>query len=643
MIHKDTNLPQADGMEDETNIEKTTKSENGDNETKEEENADKPHDYEEEIPTKNYATLSPESLISEVEYLVSHFSVNKISRNINNIRNAFEDKIKEDQKQKKEKFIEDGGQEEHFSYENPLVYKFRQNYSEYKKQLKVFYQNVEDQQKQNLEKRQQLIEDLKSLYQDPQESTSELFKEFRRIKKEWHDAGRVPNMQSADVFRNYYHHLDNFYEYLNLNKELQDLDYAHNLETRQSILSRTEKLLVEPNIQKAVNELQYLHKLWKEEAVPVAEEHREPTWNRFKELTQKIHDRKQELYADRKKVEEENANRKQSIIDEIHKINERVEDNHKFYQTELKSVEALRKEFMEIGRAPKALNNKLWNDFKNETKNFNKSKNNFYKKLKSEQSTNLDEKQALVQLAKDNHLREDWDEAVKLFKKIQSDWKNVGVVPRKFSQPLWKEFNQYCNIFFDNFKNRNKISDEVLNTNLEKKEEILNSLKKENWKDLSQDEVTDKSLKINSEWQNTGPISKENEGINKDFMSALQGKIKESGNDISVSNLQSKMKANRIKQSGDSNKQNEELRKIKSQIQELKVEMTHLENNLSFFSNADENNPLLKNVHNELDQKRSKIEKLQQEYDNIRRIKFEDNAPENPGDEDIPNNDSSEE
>src|SRR5690606_11974861 len=142
-------------------------------------------------------------------------------------------------------------------------------------------------QKQNLTERLQIIDELKALYQEQHDNSSNIFNQFRKLKTRWHNAGPVPKAQAGNVFKTYFHHLDNFYEYLNLNKELRELDFVHNLEVRHSIIKRAEELIQEENVQKALNELQYLHRLWKEEAVPVAEELREPTWQKFKEFTNK--------------------------------------------------------------------------------------------------------------------------------------------------------------------------------------------------------------------------------------------------------------------------------------------------------------------------------------------------------------------
>src|SRR5690606_18351412 len=338
----------------------------------------------------------------------------------------------------------------------------------------------------------------------------------RQLKTRWHNAGPIPKAQAGNVFRTYFHHLDNFYEYLNLNKELREMDYAHNLQVRESIIKRAEELVEEENVQKALNELQYLHRLWKEEAVPVAEELREPTWQRFKELTHKIHDRKSELSEKIKAEQEENLKKKREILDNIKALTENADKkSHGEWQSGIKRLNALRENFLAVGRVPKEVNQKMWDEFKAATRDFNHAKNEFYKSLKTEQQTNLEKKQELLRIAKEHADSTDWNASVQVIKRIQADWKKIGHVPRKYSDSIWKEFKDACNKFFDNYKERGTQVNQQFEDNLIKKEELLNEVKAFNPKENIQENL-DAINDFNVRWNSIGKVPVQRMGINND-------------------------------------------------------------------------------------------------------------------------------
>src|SRR5690606_312805 len=392
----------------------------------------------------------------EAKNLLKDHPARKLREHFSQIRDAVKKLLEDDEAAKKEAFVEEGGEVLDFHYDNPARREFNAVYNDYRKQLDAFYKEQERSQQPNRSERLQIIDELKSLYLEPNEDSSNIFTKFRNIKTRWHNAGPIPKAQAGNVFRTYFHHLDNFYEYLDLNKELREMDYAHNLQVRESIIKRAEELVQEENVQKALNELQYLHRLWKEEAVPVAEDLREPTWQKFKELTHKIHDRKSELGEKIKAEQEENLRKKEQILADIEKLTENAEKkSHGEWQSGIRKLNQLREQFLAVGRVPREQNQKMWDAFKSATRNFNHHKNDFYKSLKPDQQTNLEKKQELLNIAKEHAKSTDWNNSVQVIKKIQADWKKIGHVPRKYSDSIWKEFKQACNTFFDRYKERN--------------------------------------------------------------------------------------------------------------------------------------------------------------------------------------------
>lgn len=568
------------------------------------------------IPEKDYESFSLEKLIDELKYLHNHYPVQLIGENINSIRDIFLKKFDEHETERKQKFLDEGGDELSYQPDQFLKNKFNSAYHDYKTKLNSYYKEQEQNEQNNLNKRLQIIEELKELYTTPMESISSFFKKFRDIKERWHNAGKIPKSRAGDVFRTYFHHLDNTHEFIKLNKELEELDYAHNLEQRRAIISRAEELTTEPSVQKALNELQYLHKLWKEQAEPVAEEFRESTWQEFKAITQKIHERKSELFEKIKEEQQANLEKKQAIISQLETIASAENPDHSFWQNNVKKIENLREAFFTTGRIPKETSSDTWSKFKSLLHEINNKKNTFYKDLKKIQQENLKKKNDLLEIAKANKDSEDWEVALNLYKKIQNEWKNIGHVPRKYSDKLWDEFRENCNYFFNRYKLRNNKVNEEWIENLKRKQSLLEEISS-----ISATDKEDALAKINDysiQWNSIGKVPRENMNINKEFNSAIKNLIKKFDIDKNtIDEIQLNIKVENYKQSKDDKKLDEDLRKMRKQIQDLGHEIVQLENNLSFFSNANQDNPLLQNTLNNIESKKTKLEELKQTYSKL--------------------------
>lgn len=604
MITEMDNLHNADG-ENNSNNSSTNDSSTESYKTDESNNS---QEKKNEISLKDYDTFSFDVLIDEAKNLLSKHDVQDIKEHFNLIRDAFKSKLEKEEAAKKKAFLEDGGNEIDFRYETSYREKFNIVYNDYKNQLSIHHKQNEKKEDENLTERLGIIDELKSLYQEQSDSSSGMFKKFRELKTRWHNAGRIPAKNAENIFKNYFFHLDNFYTYLDMNKELQTLDYAHNLEVRYSIIKRAEELINEPNVQKALNELQYLHRLWKEEAVPVQEDLREPTWLHFKELTNKIHDRKGELNEKIKIEQKENLENKIEIIAKIKAINEGVaEKSHGEWQKAITEINSLREKFIGLGRVPKENNADTWDAFKIATREFNHIKNDFYKSLKSDQQVNLEKKTALLEIAKKHAESTDWNNSVTVIKKIQNDWKNIGHVPRKNSDKIWKEFKDTCNKFFDRYKKRHEQDNEKLEQNFEQKTSLLENFKSS---EISQDkeQALQELQKFKNEWTSLGKVPSDKLAINQEFNSLYNSKIAELNlSKAELNDFELQTFVNKIKANGNGGQLDDEIRKTRKTIEELERDINQLDNNVNFFSNANKDSPLLKDVFKQIDEKRKKL------------------------------------
>jgi len=586
-------------------------------------NENKDHKSENIVETKDYESFNYDVLIDEAKNLINKYPVYQIKSNIEQIKEVFRAKLAQEEADKKETFITDGGDPLNFKYENSYRAKFNDVYNDYKHQLTIYLKENEKQEKDNLAERLAIIDELKALYTEQNESNAQMFKTFRELKTRWHNAGRITPTKAENVFKNYFFHLDNFYKYLDLNKELQALDYQHNLEVRYSIIKRAEELVVEKNVQKALNELQYLHRLWKEEAVPVVEEKREETWQLFKDLTNKIHNRKNLLNEKIKQEQLVNLQKKQEIIKAISEVVEQANNlSHNDWQKAIKKVDKLRNDFLAIGRVPKDRNGKIWDAFKNVTRDFNHIKNDFYKSLKNVQQDNLNKKLALLEIAKEHKESKDWNNSVRIIKKIQNDWRNIGHVPRKHSDKIWKEFKDTCNYFFDQYKNRDSEHNEKLEHSLLLKTEFIRQFREL----VFPTDKNDALLALNqlhNQWNTLGKVPADKTEINQEFTRLYNEKLKDL--DLSVNEIQDfKLNAliEQITTKKDRRALDEEIRKTKKTIEDLEKEINQLDNNVSFFGNAGSDNPLLKDVYKQIEEKRNKLTEAEIKLRSLFNVEF---------------------
>jgi len=545
------------------------------------------HHDETELDTVAHLTL-PE-VLKEMEAIINKEDAGANFRKFSQLKEQANHFIHDETEDQKNEFVAAGNAEENFSFHHPAQAKLSGLIAVFREKNEEYSKKQEENHSKNLEERQNIIEKLKNLYTNTEAGTN-LFKAIREIKEHWKNAGQVAKSEFKLLNNNYFHHLNQFYQMLDMNKEYMEQEYAHNLEKRLHIIERAKQLETESAVQKALNELQYLHKLWKEEAEPVAEEFREKTWEEFKEISNKIHERKSELSAQIDEEQNANLEKKNKIIEEIKKISTpEKEPNHNYWQSSIKRIEDLRSEFLKLGSVPRKVSNQNWNEFKQHLRNFNTKKNEFYKGLKNSQQTNLDEKLKLIQTAKDNSLSEDWEITVPLFKKLQEDWKKIGHVPRSMTNKVWDDFREACNAFFNNYREKNNAVSDNWKENYKNKKQLLDELK-----EISDEEGSvEKIENIKTSWNSIGKVPREKISINTEFNKTLREKLK-----------LNKIHEYDLKEEGLSENQ-------------LTDKARKMENNLSFFSNSTRENPLLKETFEKIDEKKSQLEIMKQSLHKI--------------------------
>jgi hypothetical protein len=548
------------------------------------------------IPILDYHSMSMENLVGELQRLVRNEKVQAIKKHVEGIKEEFNLKFQDFIEQKKEDFIANGGNEIDFRYNSVTKRQFNEVYNDYREKRNQYYKNLEKSHKENLAHRLELIEQLKGLV-SMEEDMSTTYNNFKQIQEDWKNAGPVPRGDYNNVWRTYHHHVEIFYDFLHLNRELRDLDFKHNLEEKEKIVLQAEALVDEPDLNKAFRQLQLLHKVWKEDIGPVGKEHREEIWERFSKATKAIHERRQEYFKHLEQIYADNLVKKKEIISMIQELSKTASNNHKDIQKQIKLLDQLRDAFFKAGKVPQNENDKTWKAFKEAVRMFNRHKNAFYKNLKKEQQDNMAKKKELIAVAVSLKDSEDWDVATSEMKRIQREWKDVGHVPRKYSDKLWKEFKTACNHYFDRLHASKNSAFKEEEENLKKKEDCLERL---NSAKLSGEKDKDVTLikEFIAEWKSYGNVPYKKKHINQKFNKVIDGLF----NKLNIGQQESELLkyGNKIQQLAQDENQERAIQQersfIRKKIEDSKTEIRQLENNLQFFSDASESNPLVQDV-----------------------------------------------
>jgi len=471
--------------------------------------------------------------------------------------------------------------------------------------------------KNNLTKRNEIIEDIKGLI-NVEEDINTTYKHFKELQESWRKAGSIPRDKYNTVWNTYHHHVERFYDFLHLNRDLRDLDFKHNLEEKQKIAARAEELSQHSDVMHAFRELQILHKVWKEDIGPVGKEHREEIWNKFSAATKIIHNKRQAYYADIDKIYESNLIVKNDLIAKIIAVDIKNVTNNKDWQNKIKEVEALRELFFNAGKVPSKVTEKTWSGFKQAVREFNKSKNAFYKNLKKDQVENLNKKLKLVALAEANNQSDDFSTTTPLMKKIQADWRTIGHVPRKDSDRVWKQFKDACNLYFDRLHAKRDEANAVELEALAAKETYITTLTDVTLKGDHTEKINTIKAHI-AHWKSLGFVPRNKKKINDTFNKIIDGLFNQLDLDKNEADLIKY--ANKISTlEGDQRALENELLFVKRKVDEIKAEINQLENNLGFFANAKQDNPLVKEVYKKIEVQKQNAETWKQKLQQVKAL-----------------------
>ena len=584
----------------------------GENTTSEDSNLDEEKLSVVKSEEENYDDLNLEQLLKTLDKKVSSGKIHHHKRDVEALSKQIEPKLSQIFENKKEDFINAGGELKDFDAKIPEKTIYNELIRRYKSERARYYQELEKSFQNNLVIRKNLIEELKGLIGIDQ-PISETYKQFKNLQSRWRESGHVPRAEANNIWKTYHHHVGIFYDFLHLNREFRELDFKYNYEEKLKIIEQAEALSKMDNIQKAFRDLQELHKRWKDELGPIAKEHGETLWERFSEATKVIHEKRQFFQKNQTEVYRANYEKKKTIITQMQQLAEVEIKTHNEMQKMIRDMESLRTSFFECGHVSRSDNAEIWAMFKDVMRLFSKKRNTFYKSLKKEYSENFKQRMELVKQVEAFLQTEDFAATTPKVIALQRKWKEMGAVSRKQNDKAWKLFRKACNDYFALLDERKNKLSEVEQQAFEEKDELLKKLQsKEGLDRTSIDHLIE-------EWTKIGSVGRKTNQINSEFVAAIENSLKQLGEDKeSIASFKYELK---IKLMGDRTELiQKERSQIKQRLDKAKQEYIQLETNMEFFAKSSSENPVVNKVMKDLEKQKKIIDGLQQKLDAFKRM-----------------------
>ena len=469
---------------------------------------------------------------------------------------------------------------------------FKEIYASYKKERAEYNRQLEKEREHNLALKEAVIADLKALL-EKQEDVNATFPEFREIQNRWRAAGPVPAQNYRNLNETYQLYVEQFYDMVKINRELRDLDFKKNLEAKELFCDAAEKLAENDNVVEAFHELQKLHEQWKEYG-PVAKEYREQIWERFKAATAVINRKYQAFFEGLKEQQNDNLLKKTALCEKVEEIAAREVKDSNEWNVFSKEIEDIQQEWRTIGFASKKDNQKIYDRFRAACDSFYGRKRDFYNTYKESINANLERKIALCEEAEQLKSSTEWKKATDQFINLQKQWKEIGAVPRKKSEQLWKRFRAACDEFFAE-RDKNAKPENDFYGNLKAKQRLIDEIKAYELKGDDSDVAA--MQEFQKKWQEIGFVPfKEKDKVAQAYKEAM-------------AKFPSPNRGNNRRGRGGKPQLSEKERLIQKYNQ-LEQDVVTYENNIGFFSMSKNSEPLIRQMQERIAQVKEELKTI---------------------------------
>ena len=561
-----------------------------------------------------FAGKGKEELVALFMRMLEEQPVQSIRRDVEALKIAFYRIRRAEVEAARRRFVEEGGAEEDFA---PSVdgaeIQLKEQFKEYRRRRDAFIANLEAEKEANLKVKQAIIEELKELV-NSDETLNHTFNKFRELQQRWKDTGIVPQQHVKDLWETYNLHVENFYSFIKINKELRDLDLKKNYEQKVALCEQAEALVLEPSVVEAFHKLQKLHDEWRETG-PVANEYKEALWERFKAASSRINKQHQEHFETLKGEQVKNLELKTGLCVATEELSSQPLTTRKEWNRASDRLLEIQKTWKTIGFAPKKDNNRIYERFRTACDRFFEAKRQFYAGMKTEMEHNLQLKIEICEAAESLMNSEEWKKATDELIALQARWKQIGAVSRRHSDAVWKRFRAACDKFFERKASHFASVDGEHEENLQKKLALLAEMAGADVKAGGYEVIRE----FQRRWGEIGfvPI-KQKDAIQKKYkaaVDALFNTLRGSERDRSMGRFREKVSS--FKASGDRRLRSERER-LYNKVRQLEQEIGLLENNIGFFAKSKNAEALVADV-------RAKIERAREEMaSTIEKVKLID-------------------
>ena len=476
---------------------------------------------------------------------------------------------------------------------------FKALYVEYKKERAEYNKEQDAQREENLQKKLSIIEELKVLVDEPGEM-KDAFPKFRDIQNRWREVGPVPQQRFRDVNDTYQLYVTKFYDLVDINRELRDLDFKKNLEAKTEFCEQAEALAQDEDEVEAFKELQKLHEQWKDLG-PVAKEYRDAIWERFRAATSVINKRYQAHFEGLKAQQAENLQAKIALCEQVEAIAEQEITSSAQWNALSKEIEKIQAQWRSIGFATRKENQKVYDRFRAACDKFFERKRASFTEFKDSMNENLAKKMAIIEEAESLKDSTDWKATSDRLVELQRQWKEIGAVPRKKSEQIWKRFRAACDAFFTARDNRPGATGSF-SANLAARKALIEEIK------AFDGEPTMEAYKAFQErWNAIGFVPfKEKEAVQGAYREALEEKFPGMGG-------RGRRERGNAPRGGERSKPLSEIDRLKEQFAQLQQEIQTYENNIGFFGLSKGAEKLKAQMQERIDAAKAKLEQLKAE------------------------------
>lgn len=476
---------------------------------------------------------------------------------------------------------------------------FKGVYANYKKERAEYNRQQDALREENLVLKQAVIDDLKALV-EKQEDVNSTFPAFRELQNRWKSIGPVPASKFRDLNDNYQYNVEKFYDMVKINRDLRDLDFKKNLEAKQKFCEFAEKLSENDNVVEAFRELQKLHEQWKEFG-PVAKEFRDSIWERFKAATSVINKKYQAYFEDQKEKQQENLEEKTKLCEMTEAIASKEVKSSNEWNTLSAEIEEIQKKWRTIGFATRKENQKIYDRFRAACDKFFERKREYYAQFKDTMNENMEKKLSLIEQAEALKDSKEWKKTTEALIALQKQWKEIGAVPRKKSEQLWKRFRAACDSFFNERDAQAKPENDYYG-NLKAKKALIEEIKAY---ELSEDAAANLAAakEFAAKWQGIGFVPfKEKENIQAAYNEAFKSKFPD---------FNARPQRGGGRASGGQKKTLSEKDRLVQQYGKLQQDIVTYENNIGFFSASKNSEPFIRQMQERIDAAKQELKALE--------------------------------